>query len=52
MSRCKPQDDQVESVRLRADNYELIAAQEGNYTLVVIHEGERVKPKPKKENNS
>jgi len=44
-----PQDNQVESVRLRTDDYELIAAQEGKYTLVVIHEGCTVKSQTAKE---
>ena len=32
----------VENVRLRTDEYELIAAQEGNYILVVIYDGKLV----------
>jgi hypothetical protein len=35
------EDDQVESVRVRTDNYELIVAQEGNYILVIIYDGNK-----------
>ena len=34
----QPQDNQVESIRLKTNDYELIASQEGGYTLVVIQE--------------
>jgi hypothetical protein len=28
---------QVESIRIRSDNHELLASQEGNYILVVLY---------------
>jgi hypothetical protein len=33
------QDNNIESIRIRSDDYELIASQEGHYTLVVIQDG-------------
>eukprot|EP00957_Ditylum_brightwellii_P001369 107173-Ditylum_brightwellii.AAC.2 len=46
----EPQDNQVENIRLRTDEYELIAAQQANFTLVVIQEDEtKAKTKEKRE---
>ncbi|GMI12337.1 hypothetical protein TrRE_jg187 [Triparma retinervis] len=33
-----PPDNDVENIRLRTDDYELIAAQHGHFTLIVIQE--------------
>lgn len=40
LTLCQPQDNQVENIRLRTDEYELIASQTGNFTLVVIQADE------------
>ena len=36
-------DEQVESIRVRTDHYELIIAQEGNYILAVVYVGKKNK---------
>ena len=33
-----PPDNEVENIRLRTDDYELIAAQHGHFTLIVVQE--------------
>jgi len=38
-------DNDVDNIRLRTDNYELIAAQHGNFTLVVIQEDPKTQAK-------
>ena len=34
----QPQDNHVESIRLKTEEYELIVSQEGSYTLIFIQE--------------
>jgi dynein light chain roadblock-type len=38
-------DNEVENIRLRTDEYELIAAQHGKFTLIVIQEDELARKK-------
>ncbi|GMI43425.1 hypothetical protein TrCOL_g9697 [Triparma columacea] len=40
-----PPDNDVENIRLRTDDYELIAAQHGHFTLIVIQEDPSMKAK-------
>lgn len=37
--RLQPEDNEIESIRLRTNGHELIAAKEGRYILVVLCDG-------------